>query len=486
MINFGLRYLLLLLFLLIVIRTKGLQGLVEDQGIPVLTSQQTDKFFETHPVVLVKFTATYCPRCKDVLPEYQKLRQQMEKESNIPVVKIDCEEERDFCQRHKILSFPAIKMFKNSFSVDYRGSKTTEEMYTWVTQRKDTFIDRLDTMEEVDFFSKERISVLYLLSEGDTEALNIFMNAAHQYLDVKFGYSYNQDIIDHFALKSNYSLIFFRQFDEPVRYFVSSSVIPHKRISAFINHLKYPKVLFYSKEVADKLFSERKASFLLFYQQEDCKEISAFRQLAIEKHGRALYFTLVDVDTEEGKKMLKMMGIRETEFPIVRIFKADPNGNLKFKVADLTYDGFKQAFDDYTHERLPRYYLSAPVPETNKGLVKTVVGSTFKKMVLDPQEYILIQAYSPDCSSCKTIGNTFNKLAKNLKDKQNLIFLKMDATENEHISFTVTDYPTIGFFLPRVKSPVIYRGDGSYEDLIEFMESIMSVNLGGKKAAGDL
>ena len=480
------RIILIFLLLLGLTCNEGKWGLVKDQGIPLLSVKQSEEFFAENPVVFVKFVATYCPRCDKIKHEYKKLVQQMEQEDDIPIIKINCEEEKDFCLRHQIHKYPAIKLFKNKFHVDYRGKKTAEEMYSWISQRKDTFIDRIDTVEEVNVFNKERIAVLYILPEGDEAAINIFMNAAHQYLDVKFAYSYSQEVVDHFALKSNYSLVFFRQFDEPIRYYVSSQMISLKRILAFINHLKYPKVLEFNKEVFDKLYSERKGSFLFFYDERSGKEMEDFKKLAVEKHGRALYFTLVDVRTEEGEKMMRMMGIKDTNFPVIRIFKSDPNGHLKYKVPDITYEGLKKTFDEYVNDKLSRYFISDTVPSSNKGLVKQVVGSNFKEMVLDSHKFALVLAYSPECMPCINLMSTFNRLAENLQGYNNLAFFKMDASRNEYVTFSITDYPTVAFFLPRTNSSVVYKGGNNYVELAEFMGNIMKIDLLERKDAEDL
>ena len=465
---------------------KAKWGLVEDQGIPILPVNESEEFFQKNQVVFVKFVAAVCKDCSDLHLEYKKLIHQMGPENDIPIVKIDCTEEEAFCRRNRIFKYPSIKMYKNQFSVDYWGKRTAEEMKTWIDQRKDTYIDRLDTIVELEVFNKQRIAVLYMLPEGDLEALNIFMNVAHQYIDVKFAYTYSQVIIDRFSFKSNYSLVFFRQFDEPIRSLVSSSMIPQKRIAAFINHLKYPKILEYSKEVADKLFRERKGSFLLFYKDKRIKEIEDFKKLAIEKHGRALYFTLVNVDTEEGEKMLKLMGVKDSRFPTIRIFKADPKGHNKYMVEDMSYEGLKRTFDDYVHEKLTRYFISSPVPKDNTKLLRTVVGSNFERMVAKSSKFTLVLAYSPDCFSCLALERIFSKLANDLKHLSSLELFKMDASENEYVTFSINDYPTIGFFLPNVPSAIIYKGERTYKALADFMGKIMGYNLLEKKKAEDL
>lgn len=49
---------------------------------------------------------------------------------------------------------------------------------------------------------------------------------------------------------------------------------------------------------------------------------------------------------------------------------------------------------------------SAPLPQDDKGPVKTVVASNFDKIVLDETKDVLIEFYAPWCGHCK-VGSNF-------------------------------------------------------------------------------
>lgn len=122
---------------------------------------------------------------------------------------------------------------------------------------------------------------------------------------------------------------------------------------------------------------------------------------------------------------------------------------------------------------------SQAVPKKSSGPVTVVVGSTFKKLVLDNSKDVLIELYAPWCGHCKQLEPIYRDLAKQFKDVKKLVIAKMDATANDSPDpYTSSGYPTI-YFAPAGKkmSPVSYSGDRSLKDLEKFIRDHATVSL---------
>ena len=68
---------------------------------------------------------------------------------------------------------------------------------------------------------------------------------------------------------------------------------------------------------------------------------------------------------------------------------------------DFTTDNVQEFVSHYFANKLHPEIKSQPVPKKNKGAVKTVVGSTFDKIVNDASKDVLIELYAPWCGHCK-------------------------------------------------------------------------------------
>ncbi|VDP36652.1 unnamed protein product [Soboliphyme baturini] len=118
------------------------------------------------------------------------------------------------------------------------------------------------------------------------------------------------------------------------------------------------------------------------------------------------------------------------------------------------------------------YIKSEPVPQFDAGPVKTVVGSTFRKIVLDETKDVLIELYAPWCGHCKALEPVYKELATQLRSDANLVIAKMNAIDNDSpVEYSVNGFPTI-YFAPSGKKekPISYSGERKVEDFINFLK----------------
>lgn len=66
-------------------------------------------------LVVVDFFATWCGPCKMLAPEIEKLAD--EYVGQVPVVKVDVDEEPELARRYNVMSIPTLFVFKNGEAV---------------------------------------------------------------------------------------------------------------------------------------------------------------------------------------------------------------------------------------------------------------------------------------------------------------------------------------------------------------------------------
>ncbi|CAL5324043.1 unnamed protein product [Camellia sinensis] len=145
--------------------------------------------------------------------------------------------------------------------------------------------------------------------------------------------------------------------------------------------------------------------------------------------------------------------------------------------SDLTLSSIKSFGEDFLEDKLKPFYKSDPVPETNDGDVKIVVGNNFDEIVLDESKDVLLELYAPWCGHCQALEPIYNKLAKHLKGINSLVIAKIDGTTNEHPRAKSDGFPTILFFPAGNKSfdPITFDSDRTVVEFYKFLKKHASI-----------
>lgn len=83
----------------------------EKEAVFSLTSKNIDETLKNYEYVFVKFFAPWCPHCKTMAPDYEKLAKRIEAEKlndRILIAQVECDAERDLAMKYQVpgLAFP--------------------------------------------------------------------------------------------------------------------------------------------------------------------------------------------------------------------------------------------------------------------------------------------------------------------------------------------------------------------------------------------
>lgn len=77
------------------------------------------------------------------------------------------------------------------------------------------------------------------------------------------------------------------------------------------------------------------------------------------------------------------------------------------------------------------FKTEAPPSEDQQGPVYKVVGTTFEKVVLDPEKDVLLEMYAPWCGHCKELAPIYDDVGRAFEKVDSVLVAKMDLTANE-------------------------------------------------------
>lgn len=126
-------------------------------------------------------------------------------------------------------------------------------------------------------------------------------------------------------------------------------------------------------------------------------------------------------------------------------------GPRKYRLLEeLTKDSLSDFIDQYFEGNLEPYYSSEIPPKKSSGPVKTIVGSTFSKMVYNPKANVVVLFCIPSLPKCKEASEWFLTAAKKFYKKDKTIAfgdINVELNDVPLENFKFDDLPTL-FFSP--------------------------------------
>jgi protein disulfide-isomerase A1 len=297
--------------------------------------------------------------------------------------------------------------------------------------------------------------------------------------DVNFYQTVDPEVAKLFNIDVNAkrpALILVKKEDEKLNHF--DGKFDKSAIVDFVASNKIPLVTVFTRESAPTIFENPiKKQVLLFVTSNDTEKfLPAFQEASKSFKGK-LIFVLVETDNEDvGKSVSEYFGISGSD-PKVLAYTGNEDGRKFIFDGEVTVAKIKAFGEDFLEDKLKPFFKSDPVPETNDGDVKIVVGNNFDEIVLDESKDVLLEIYAPWCGHCQHLEPIYNKLAKHLRSIDSIVIAKMDGTQNEHPRAKADGFPTLLFFPAGNKSfdPITVETDRTVVAFYKFLKQHASI-----------
>ncbi|KAL8551495.1 hypothetical protein ACS0TY_000552 [Phlomoides rotata] len=452
---------------------------VDETHVVVLKQSNFSEFIEKNKFVMVEFYATWCGHCQALAPEYAAAAAELKDEA-VALAKVDATEEAELSQKFDVQGFPTIYFFADGVHKSYPGQRTKDAIVSWLKKKIGPGLSNITTIEEAEriLVDEDKVVLGYLdsLVGSDSEVL-----AAASKLedDVSFYQTTSPDVAKLFHVDPKAkrpSLVLLKKEDEKLSKF--SGQFTKTAIAEFVFENKLPLLTNFTRESAALVFENPiKKQLILFATSKDSeKYYPLFREAAKLFKGK-LISVFVDLDNEDvGKQVSEYFGV-DGEAPSVLAYTGNDDSRKFLLDGDLTIDNIKTFGEKFLADDLKPFLKSDPIPETNDGDVKIVVGNNFDEIVLDESKDVLLELYAPWCGHCQSLEPTYNKLGKYLRGIDSLIIAKMDGTTNEHPRAKSDGFPTILFFPAGNKSfdPITFEDERTVVAFYKFLKKHASI-----------
>jgi len=459
-----------------------------EEGVLVLTDSTFAQAIEEYDFVLAEFYAPWCGHCKNLAPEYAKAAQQLaESNPNVKLAKIDCTVEKELASKYEIRGFPTLKFFSKAAGapIAYEAGRTAPDIVNWLKKKTGPASVEVKTGEEADtLIGNSEVVVIFFGPSGTPEYEN-FIKVANQFEDVAFAHATEQTVAEKFGAQTN-NVILFKKFDEGKAVHTCSNDVD--AVKAFINEHKDPTIFNFDQKTAQKIFGEGlDALFLIVGDNEaGSKAQEAIKSVAKELKGK-LALSIAKIEDNFGGRLAEYIGVTKEHLPAIRLVRPSKN-NMKYLFEhEISAENIRSFFSDFVENKLKPFFKSEKLPEPDhEENVKIVVGKNFDSVVINNDKHVLVEYYAPWCGHCKTLAPIYAALATKLKDNNDVVIAKMDATANEVESVSVQGFPTIKFYPKGDKqNPVDYNGERTEEGFIKYLKE-HGVNVDTKVVTDEL
>ncbi|KAF3455003.1 hypothetical protein FNV43_RR05451 [Rhamnella rubrinervis] len=451
---------------------------VDEKDVVVLKERNFTDVVEKNRFVMVEFYAPWCGHCQALTPEYAAAATELKSE-NVVLAKVDATEENELAHEYDVQGFPTIYFFIDGVHKPYTGQRTKEAIVTWIKKKTGPGIHNITTLDDAErvLTSESKVVLGYLNSLVGLESDELAA-ASRLEDDVNFYQTVDPDVAKLFHIDPKVkrpTLVLLKKEDEKLSHFDGQFV--KSSIADFVFSNKLPLVTTFTRENAPAIFeSPIKKQVLLFATSNDSEVVLPIFVESAKLFKGKLIFVYVEMDNEDvGKPVSDYFGV--SDGPTVLAYTGNDDAKKFVLDGKVTLDNIKTFGEDFLEDKLKPFFKSDPIPETNDGDVKIVVGNNFDDIVLDESKDVLLEIYAPWCGHCQALEPTYNKLAKHLREIDSLVIAKMDGTTNEHPRAKSDGFPTLLFFPAGNKSfdPITVDTDRTVVALYKFLKKNASI-----------
>ncbi|KAG2655279.1 hypothetical protein PVAP13_1KG001600 [Panicum virgatum] len=456
---------------------------IDETHVVVLTAANFSSFLAATRHVMVEFYAPWCGHCQELAPDYAAAASHLaahHSQSHLALAKVDATEDTDLAHKYDVQGFPTILFFIDGVPKDYNGARTKDAIVEWINKKLGPGVQNITAVDQAERIltgdDKAVLAFLDSLSGAQSDELA----AASRLEDsVNFYQTSSPDVAKLFHIDpaaKRPCVVLLKKEEEKLTFF--DGEFKASVIADFVSANKLPLVTTLTQETSPSIFgnSIKKQILLFAVANKSSKFLPIFKEAA-KSFKRKLLFIFVERDNEEvGEPVANYFGITGQETTVLA-YTGNEDARKFFFDGEVSLDSIKDFAESFLEDKLTPFYKSEPVPESNDGDIKIVVGKNLDLIVLDESKDVLLEIYAPWCGHCQSLEPTYNKLAKHLRGIDSLVIAKMDGTSNEHPRAKPDGYPTILFYPAGKKSfePITFEGDRTIVEMYKFIKKYASI-----------
>ena len=336
-------------------------------------------------------------------------------------------ENEELAKRYDVKAFPTLKYFRNGKPVEYKGGRSAAEIAAWAYRKIEPKSTTLKSTEDLEKFqAKNELFTLGVFKSLDSEAAVAFKDLADDDEVHLYAITAHEEIKNKLfyprTIGDKEFVIVFKPFDELRADLALTGKFSTDKVSNFVKYQSTPPVQEFSAATMRRIAASPIKHHVLFFTHKEAEHhataMQVYYEVSVEFRNQALF---VNVPSTE-QQVLSYFKIESANLPaMVLIDFSDTSKGMKqfpysgdLSVAEVS--GFVSGVLEGNLEPAPTSSADEEKkgekvsPQDTLGNVVVVKRDSYKEIVMESDNDVLLEFYAPWCGHCKNLGKTFCKM----------------------------------------------------------------------------
>ena len=430
-----------------------------------LTDENFKDITRGSKVVLVNFFAPWCSHCKVFKSEYEKLAN-LVKDKDYVIAEIDTTIHKNITKDALISIFPTIRLYHNGSTFTYMGERIAEDILTFINKKINPALVELNTNENVNRVREDK-GRRCIFAVDDNTSISTYKAIAKRVNEFRFYVGKIELMKEVFGEIEVGNVVLLDEGEMKVY----KGEMTSYDFEDFLEKSKVQLVPELNFKIVELVFVPNgKKGVFLFYDSPDENIIEELKKTEKELNSTEYLFAKVNIKGDWGLHIADSFGIHKVPTIEGIEFKDDI---IRYKHTEAFNNRAIKAFiKNWKEGKLNRHLNSEVEPESNKGPVFKVVEKTFKSMVIDNDDDVLVMFTSKWCNQCQTLDPIFRNLSESLSKNEKLKFMEIDGMKNDIEGYKIQAFPMLKMFPGKNKTQVsTYDGGFREKDITKFVKA---------------
>ena len=301
-------------------------GYPEHNDVVTLGKHNHNQFLRDHEIAVILYTTPWCDHCKILEKPYSSLGLYFkDHDDRLPLAKIDCSLNEEFCVYHLIPTYPFVKLFVRMHPISYLGERKEDKLKAFIhgiVAKTPRELKNLSDLEAARISRKKQILKSISVFYGNKEQNEFHMFDLSCKVSAHFPCYFTQasEVTDKIGLKQTLAnstsgiVVLYKSGKKAI---LTANRMTFDKVEDFIFHQKHPGLVMSGSKFQKKVIKGGNSALILFTNSTSDPIVKEFER-ATKQYKRSILCVLASLDQKSSGIVSRLItSLEVTNMPVV-------------------------------------------------------------------------------------------------------------------------------------------------------------------------